>query len=111
MYSLFVCNKTNDPDPDLLFRTIQTVSPFEGDRPSLKQTANFLKSFSPSTAASYFNTNFDENGYVFDGVKIEIDDIDNNSISNATTSQLKRCKKQVLKLYYSLLCIVSFVSI
>ena len=93
-----------------MFKTIRAVSPFEGDRPSLKQSADFLKSFSPSTAASYFNANFDENGYVFDGVKIEIDDIDNNSISNATTSQLKRCKKQVLELYYKILCFVSFFS-
>ena len=28
---------------------------------------------SPSTVtASYFNSNFDENGYVFDGVKIDV---------------------------------------
>ena len=83
------------------------MSPFEGERNSIKLKFDYLKSFSPSAGASYFSQNFDENGYVFDGVKIEIDDIDNNSMTNATTSQLKRCKKQVLKHYYSLLCFVS----
>lgn len=91
-------------------RPIRTVSPFEADRNAGTQSRlnDVLKSYSPSAAASYFNQNFDENGYVFDGVKIEIDDIDNTSISNATTSQLKRCKKEVLKHYYSLLCFIGW---
>lgn len=89
---------------------IRTVSPFEGDRSVGTQPRinDILISYSPSATASYFNQNFDENGYVFDGVKIEIDDIDNTSISNATTSQLKRCKKEVLKHYYSLLCFIAW---
>jgi hypothetical protein len=64
---------------------------------------------SPSTVtASYFNSNFDENGYVFDGVKIDIEDIDNTSVSNITTQSLKRCKSQVLRHYYSLLCFIGW---
>jgi hypothetical protein len=51
---------------------------------------------------------FDENAYVFDGVKIEIEDIDNTSLSNQTTQSLKRCKKQVLKYYYKLLCFIGW---
>lgn len=32
-----------------------------------------LQSYSPTAnIASFFNTNFDENGYVFDGVKIDV---------------------------------------
>lgn len=88
--------------------TIRAISPFEGDYNNKEKTSDFLKSYSPSTAASYFNQNFDENGYVFDGIKIEIDDIDNTSISNATTSELKRCKQQVLRHYYSLLCFIGW---
>jgi hypothetical protein len=40
----------------------------------------------------------------------KIEDIDNTSLSNITTQSLKRCKKQVLKHYYSLLCFVSGLS-
>ena len=61
---------------------------------------------SPSSMPQFASTNIDENGYVFDGVKVEIEDVDNTSLSNITTQSLKRCKKQVLKHYYSLLCFV-----
>jgi hypothetical protein len=57
---------------------------------------------------SFFHSNFDENGYVFDGVKVEIEDIDNTSVSNITTQSLKRCKKQVLRHYYNLLCFIGW---
>ena len=48
------------------------MSPFEGERNSVKLKFDYLKSFSPSAGASYFSQNFDENGYVFDGVKIDV---------------------------------------
>ncbi|CAF0848737.1 unnamed protein product [Brachionus calyciflorus] len=68
-----------------------------------------LLSVSPSSQkASFFNANYDENGYVFDGVKIDIEDIDNTSVSNITTQSLKRCKSQVLKHYYNLLCFIGW---
>lgn len=57
---------------------------------------------------SFYHANFDENGYVFDGVKIEIEDIDNTSVSNITTQALKRCKRQVLRHYYNLLCFIGW---
>ena len=59
-------------------------SPFEGTSSSLNvvsgeffskltDTSHIPDRYSPTTAAaSYFNANFDENGYVFDGVKIEV---------------------------------------
>lgn len=37
-----------------------------------KQPTDFNNSPSKITVASYFNSNFDENGYVFDGVKIDV---------------------------------------
>ena len=71
--------------------------------PEVSIVSNFASSMDIPQFAS---TNLDENGYVFDGVKVEIEDVDNTSLSNITTQSLKRCKKQVLKHYYSLLCFV-----
>jgi hypothetical protein len=52
------------------------MSPFEADQKKKfcyeRQKSTDLMSYSPSGAASYFTQNFDENGYVFDGVKIEV---------------------------------------
>lgn len=65
----------------------------------------------PSTSVpNFFSTNFDENGYVFDGIKIDIEDIDNTSVSNITTQSLKRCKMQVLAHYYNLLIFIGWRS-
>ena len=73
-----------------------------------KHLANISGSPTRHGIPSYFNSNFDENGYVFDGVKIDIEDIDNTSVSNITTQSLKRCKSQVLKHYYNLLCFIGW---
>jgi hypothetical protein len=73
----------------------------------LNPKVSIITNFNLETSMPQFvNTNTDENGYVFDGVKVEIEDVDNTSLSNITTQSLKRCKKQVLKHYYSLLCFV-----
>ncbi|RNA00136.1 hypothetical protein BpHYR1_003256, partial [Brachionus plicatilis] len=96
-----------------LFQDIECTRPRNSDMVSpAPQRSSFsgqLQNGSPqSHIASFFNNNLEENGYVFDGVKIDIEDIDNTSISNITTQSLKRCKSQVLKYYYSLLCFIGW---
>lgn len=76
---------------------------------SIKSKHSKTSSQSLANPLPFFKSNFDETGYVFDGIKIEIDDIENNSLSNITTTQsLKRCKDQVLRLYYILLCFIGW---
>ena len=59
-------------------RTAGNISPFERSfeethvQKSSTKLKDLITGFSPSATASYFNQNFDENGYVFDGVKIEV---------------------------------------
>lgn len=66
--------------PEILHSSEHRLSPFEGAQNSRinlnrQRSIDYLTGCSPTSAvaaASYFNKNFDENGYVFDGVKIEV---------------------------------------
>jgi flavin-binding protein dodecin len=61
----------------ILNKKYQKISSTESSPTSISHTADqsILSANQNTTATGYFNPNFDENAYVFDGVKIEVSPI------------------------------------